>query len=119
MESPMRFCKKCGAITEKFVCGLCRAKRRVLEGRKHYLLFGRKNRKKEKRRKRIIPREKMLAKRMLRSAIYYGYMERPDKCEMCGQENKVFGHHYSYEISRWLDVIWLCSMCHGFVHRKY
>jgi len=37
-------------------------------------------------------------------------------CVVCGSE-KVHGHHHSYEKEFWLDVVFLCTKCHGEVHR--
>ena len=52
-------------------------------------------------------------------AIRQGVIKKPGKCEMCGKETgQLSGHHENYDHDRWLAIIWLCSMCHGFVHRK-
>lgn len=40
-------------------------------------------------------------------------------CEHCGtSEKKIQGHHWSYEPEHWLDVIWLCTSCHGKEHKR-
>lgn len=45
-------------------------------------------------------------------------LSSPTNCERCKKKNKkLHKHHYDY--SKPLDVIFLCTICHGFVHRKY
>jgi hypothetical protein len=40
-------------------------------------------------------------------------------CEHCGtSEKKIQGHHWSYLPEHWLDVIWLCTSCHGKEHKR-
>lgn len=48
-------------------------------------------------------------------AIEYGHLVRPECCSKCGKICKPQGHHPDY--SKPLDVIWLCTKCHGFEHR--
>ena len=38
------------------------------------------------------------------------------KC-LCGNRAKEYHHHKGYEPKYWLDVVALCSICHGFFHR--
>lgn len=40
------------------------------------------------------------------------------KCTICGENAKEYHHHKGYEKKYWLDVIPLCSKCHGLEHRK-
>lgn len=50
-------------------------------------------------------------------ALREGRLERPDTCSRCGSdggEQPIHGHHPDY--SRPLDVVWLCSTCHGAAH---
>lgn len=48
-----------------------------------------------------------------------GRLVKPGSCEHCGtSEKKIQAHHWSYEPEHWLDVIWLCTSCHGKEHRR-
>lgn len=63
-------------------------------------------------------RYKRNAHTKLKRAIEKGSIVKPNKCGICGKTNcEIQGHHYDY--SKPLDVIWLCTECHGKVHRKY
>lgn len=59
--------------------------------------------------------QKRLARKRLEYAIISGRVTRPSHCSDCGKHCKPHGHHDDY--SRPLDVRWLCSICHGKVHR--
>ncbi len=48
-------------------------------------------------------------------AVFYGDLIRPENCSKCGIACKAQGHHHDY--SKPLDVMWLCTKCHGWVHR--
>ena len=51
--------------------------------------------------------------------INSGHLVRPDTCSSCGKTYcEIQGHHWSYLEEHWLDVIWLCTECHGKEHRK-
>lgn len=63
--------------------------------------------------------ERRKASTALRTAILSGKVQRPNHCEFCGKECKPHGHHSSYAEDMWLMVTWLCSSCHGEVHRQY
>lgn len=58
---------------------------------------------------------KLRAQAAVRWAVKSGSLVRPSKCERCGAEGEVHGHHEDY--SKSLDVVWLCRVCHGAVHR--
>lgn len=49
-------------------------------------------------------------------AIARGKLRRPDRCESCGAEGEVHGHHDDYR--RPLDVRWLCRLCHAAEHAE-
>ncbi len=53
------------------------------------------------------------------SAVFYavrtGNLIRPDMCSECSRKCKPEGHHDDY--SKPLEVIWLCTECHGKRHR--
>lgn len=62
------------------------------------------------------------AKRLVRSAIESGALQRPTVCEQCGKRQppsggraKIHAHHADY--SKPLDVRWLCINCHAAEHR--
>jgi hypothetical protein len=55
------------------------------------------------------------ARTALSNAVRDGRIIRPDRCEACGEACKPHGHHDDY--ARPFDVLWLCSGCHGAVHR--
>ena len=57
------------------------------------------------------------ARRALREAVRYGKIDKPGSCSTCGWEGRVHGHHEDY--NRPLEVQWLCSICHGTLHRKH
>ena len=59
-------------------------------------------------------REKSLAADKLRDAINDGTVIRPTKCQFCGKERKLRGHHEDYSLP--LGVIWLCPSCHNGYH---
>lgn len=63
-------------------------------------------------------RLKRNAHTQLKRAIDKGLILKQNKCEICGKTNcNIEAHHYDY--SKPLDVIWLCTECHGKVHRQY
>lgn len=51
------------------------------------------------------------------NAMRDGKLQQPEQCEQCGKVGSVQAHHEDY--SKPLDVVWLCSACHGLRHRKY
>lgn len=58
------------------------------------------------------------ARRILRNAIMAGRITKPDYCVVCGckrSARQLHGHHTDY--SKPLDVLWVCSTCHGKFHR--
>lgn len=56
------------------------------------------------------------ARKMLRNAVARGKIIRPLNCERCRRSDyKIQGHHEDY--SKPLDVQWLCTLCHNYVHR--
>lgn len=63
-------------------------------------------------------RYKRNAHTKLKRAIEKGIITRPQYCQICGKTNcKIQGHHYDY--NKPLDVIWVCTECHGNLHKKY
>jgi hypothetical protein len=57
------------------------------------------------------------ARGALHNALLYSRLIKPVVCEHCRVESdKLHGHHTDY--SKPLEVIWLCTKCHGKQHRK-
>lgn len=53
------------------------------------------------------------------NALRDGKLERKTACEHCGTtEKKLQKHHWSYLEEHWLDVVWLCTTCHGKEHKR-
>ena len=76
---------------------------------------------------------KFKAKGKVSYAIKKGLLVRPDSCEACGiaAVDKTKGvtvrggwlgcldaHHESYKKEHWLDVVWLCRICHRKAHNN-
>ncbi|KKN96723.1 hypothetical protein LCGC14_0163670 [marine sediment metagenome] len=59
-------------------------------------------------------RDRYLARSAVESAVLRGRMVKPDCCSECGADGRLEAHHEDY--SRRLDVLWLCSDCHGKRH---
>lgn len=72
----------------------------------------------EKRRLYNSKREKIKnnARQKLDRAVNNGLIRRPNRCDDCGIECKPHGHHEDYSLP--LNVIWVCTACHGLRHRK-
>lgn len=49
-------------------------------------------------------------------AVKAGKLNKPDRCERCGSQANLEGHHEDY--TKPLDVIWLCSICHRSEHKE-
>ena len=60
---------------------------------------------------------KTRARRELTRALAAGRLVRPDACQDCSARpsKALHGHHEDY--SKALEVVWLCSRCHGVRHR--
>tara|TARA_R110002153_G_scaffold218217_1_gene370665 strand:- start:331 stop:1233 length:903 start_codon:yes stop_codon:yes gene_type:complete len=73
------------------------------------------------RRARAKEREDHPRERAARSAVYNatksGKLVRPEVCSECGvTPDKIYGHHWSYEVENQLDVVWCCNGCHRKIH---
>ena len=53
---------------------------------------------------------------ILGNAIRKGAIVKPTECSNCGASGRVYGHHEDYSLP--LDVIWVCSSCHGEIHKR-
>lgn len=56
------------------------------------------------------------AREAVTSALRAGDLVRPPSCSTCGRACAAEAHHKSYEPDHWLDVVWLCTACHGREH---
>lgn len=62
-------------------------------------------------------KEKQLARTLLNVAVRSGRLPRPTACEVCGgYGQRIEAHHKDY--SKPLEVMWLCSVCHGKIHNN-
>lgn len=53
------------------------------------------------------------------NSVRDGRLFKPNTCEHCSKTGcTIYGHHWSYLQENWLNVMWLCSGCHGKEHRK-
>lgn len=88
-------------------------KERIKQNPKRYERY-----KEQKREWRIKNKYKKQAHYQVQRALEQGKIIKPNKCEICGKINcEIQAHHYDY--LKPLDVIWICTDCHGKVHRKY
>lgn len=62
--------------------------------------------------------EKRTAQYAVSNAIRDGKLFRKTECEHCSLSGKIQAHHWSYMPEHRLDVIWLCTKCHGAEHRR-
>lgn len=58
--------------------------------------------------------EKTRARTAVSRALRSGRLHRPDHCSACSLPCRPEAHHTDY--SKPLDVVWLCSGCHGREH---
>lgn len=58
--------------------------------------------------------EKYRARNAVSNAIRDGKLERGTECFFCKGQERLQAHHHDYSLP--LDVIWLCSKCHGKLH---
>ncbi len=59
--------------------------------------------------------EKSAARELVNRSVRLGVLTRPESCQKCGIKTKTQGHHEDY--SKPLEVMWLCTRCHGAQHR--
>lgn len=58
--------------------------------------------------------EEYKARTMVSNALRSGKLEKPDRCQNCGDKSPLHGHHPDY--SKPLSVVWLCVPCHRQIH---
>ena len=54
------------------------------------------------------------AHKLVYAAVRAGRIPRPDRCEGCGLQKRLHGHHEDY--AKPLAVRWLCGSCHRLAH---
>lgn len=57
---------------------------------------------------------KRKARSILTNALAAGKIAKPKCCSRCGSRGVIHGHHPDY--AKPLNVVWLCSRCHGRTH---
>lgn len=101
-----------------------RAERHRISCRKYQLKYRENNlehvRKLEKARRlrnphKYPPTPRNRARQILNNAIIYRGFPKPKNCSLCGAIGRIEGHHRDY--TKPLEVIWLCTICHGKEHR--
>lgn len=58
--------------------------------------------------------QKWKARHAVNNAIRDGKLDRGTECFFCGSDQRLHAHHEDYDHP--LDVVWLCSSCHGKLH---
>ena len=66
----------------------------------------------------LLNQHKTKAKHAANRAVRDGKLQKKTLCEHCLLEKKLQKHHWSYDEQHWLDVIWLCTSCHGKEHKR-
>lgn len=56
--------------------------------------------------------DRFKANQAVRNAIRNGNLIKPELCEDCDKKKAIYAHHHSYRPPFWLDVKWLCTICH-------
>jgi hypothetical protein len=60
---------------------------------------------------------KRAARVELGNALRDGKIKKAPECEICAVCADLHGHHEDY--SKPLEVIWVCSACHAFIHKYW
>lgn len=60
---------------------------------------------------------KRSARVVLGNALRDGRIKRAPECEICSVSGDLHGHHEDY--SKPLEVLWVCSGCHAFIHKYW
>ena len=56
------------------------------------------------------------AHKLVYASVRAGRIPRPYRCEGCGLDKRLHGHHDDY--TKPLEVRWLCGSCHRLAHRR-
>lgn len=52
-------------------------------------------------------------------ALKKGKLKKPETCSQCGRKRPLNAHHYKgYVAANRLEIVWLCSQCHGKAHSR-
>ncbi len=62
-------------------------------------------------------RDRWRARKNLNYHLQVGNIIKAKYCDICGKEKKLQAHHDDY--SKPLAVKWICSSCHGYIHREF
>jgi hypothetical protein len=57
---------------------------------------------------------KRAARVQVGNALRDGRIKKPPECEVCAASDDLHGHHEDY--TKPLEVIWVCTGCHAFIH---
>lgn len=93
----------------------CKSCEREIKREKRWSLRNRRTKKTVKRKLQPAT-EKRRANKKLYYAVKTGKVIKPEKCQRCNKKDKLHGHHPDY--NKPLEVVWLCTMCHGREHWK-
>lgn len=64
--------------------------------------------------KRLENPKEYKARILVANAVKSKKIEKPLRCQHCGSDSTLHGHHYDYD--KPLSVIWLCVPCHRQIH---
>ena len=114
-ELPMFYKQKDGAFGLRADCKSCFKKSNQESIEKHRNFYRkRKNMWRFKNRNR---QEKQEVTNVVSNAVQSGKLIKPKTCLCCDCERPLQAHHHDYD--KPLDIIWLCSKCHGFIHSYF
>lgn len=107
-------CKVChGDITKRW---RNKNRKKVVEGWRKYSLEHPEIRREYTKRYTIAHPKAARARMLIRHALRAGRMIKPKRCEECGDERKLLGHHEDYEHP--LQVMWCCYPCHAVIEKR-
>ena len=95
-----------------------RMRERIAKNREAYRERDRKRYREGRCPPKVLVPEKERARRAVWNAQRYGRITKPKECSRCGHPTprvRLHAHHPDY--SKPLEIIWLCSECHGLEHQ--
>lgn len=69
-------------------------------------------------RKKRGPSHKRDALLAVKEALEIGRLKKLEHCCICRKKKKLYAHHWSYESENYLNILWMCELCHDSVHEK-